>query len=106
MRPFIPSLERIHNPSPQDRANIFNAMDETNPEILDDIDTVVDSFEGLKTCVVEKLCSRSVAIGYFSHSDARDIWRNSKTYIDDRRKNNGSYADGLEWFVLHDQESR
>ena len=87
----------------QTRADMVMSVVEAEAGLADNIDMVVDFYEGLATCVREGLCASDVAHRYFA-ADAREFWNNFEPYVATRRINNADFAVGLATFagVVHD----
>lgn len=104
LRPFLEQFAEFETgvaPASRDEM-VLTLIDEAGDGRLPDhIDTVVDFYEGLWTCVREEICSREVAFGYFT-TDARDFAQNFEPYFRRRQENNSAYAGGLERFALAD----
>jgi len=103
-RPYVAQfneLRQLGGVSPDMQYEIVKAIAETDEGhgLFDRIDTVVDFYEGLWTCVREHLCDQPVAEGYFASGEAAEFWNNFEPYILDRRANNPSFATGLEIFA-------
>ena len=101
VRRFLPTPTPFSNVSPADHQKILDTMLDADPSLADDLDTIVDFFEGLLLCVSEDICERSTAIGYFSSSETRLFRKNFKPYVEGRKRNNPQFAEGLDWFVKH-----
>ncbi|WP_309642760.1 hypothetical protein [Phenylobacterium sp.] len=99
LRTYADQFNRLQLSNEQQHAAVLNPILDLEPKLHADIDTVVDFFEGLRTCVRERVCSSEVALGYFGGAESRLFWRNFEPYINTRRENNPDYAKGLEWFV-------
>jgi ribosomal protein L17 len=97
---YDPLIER-GRASLQERRDLIRSSVEATPsqDIAGNVDRLVDFFEGLRTCVAEKVCDERVAVGYFSSAEAPELWNNFWPYAELRRKNNARYAAGLEWFA-------
>jgi hypothetical protein len=63
------------------------------------IDIVVDFYEGLSVCVRNEICDQTVAMAYFSGDESKNFKDYFGKYISDRRTNNHCYAEGLAWFA-------
>lgn len=71
--------------------------DDASGRLADSLDRQVDFYEGLRLCVGEGLCSKSVIEGYFCPERATVLWNDFRPYIEERRANNPDYARGLQW---------
>lgn len=104
LRPFLPQFAEIEGGvAPEDREDMVLTLVETGGEgrLPDHVDTVVDFYESLWTCVRESICSQEVAFGYFT-ADAHEFVQNFEPYLRRRQENNPAYAGGLERFALAD----
>jgi hypothetical protein len=103
LRPYLPNFAEIQNQGvrSQDRIDVISTLMTVAGEgsLPGHVDTVVDFYEGLWTCVREDVCSKEVALGYFGGADAADFRANFQPYIDQRRENNPTYARGLDRFA-------
>lgn len=103
LRPYVGQFQRLGEGgvSETEQAEIvLTLLDESEDGALAaNIDIMVDFYEGLWTCVRERLCDERVARGYFGAAAAPQFWRNFKPYIEDRRRNNETFAFGLEQFA-------
>ena len=111
IRPYIPQfreMEAAGGVTAEDRRQVvMTLVDEGgNGDMAGDIDTVVDFYEGLWTCVHEDLCAADVAYGYFGEGEAPEFWQNFLPYMQDRRENNPAYAVGLEHFATEPAPTR
>ncbi len=104
-RPYYDQFSEISGTgiSPEDRRDITLLLIEEDADgsFADAIETVADFYEGLRLCTEENLCSRSVTEGYFCPNRASTFWDNYSPYILDRRSNNPSFGDALEWCASH-----
>jgi hypothetical protein len=98
LRSYSNQFNRMRLSADQQRKILQTLFDE-DPKLYDRVDTIVDFFEGLRTCVKGRVCSENVAVGYFGGEESRQFWHNFLPYIKDRQSNNSDYARGIEWFV-------
>jgi hypothetical protein len=102
LRPYasdFAAMARRGGVSAADKKAIIQTLidDDSEGKLADAIDRQVDFYEGLRLCLSEDLCSKSVVTGYFCPGRAGVLWSDFKPYIDDRRTNNPDYASGLQW---------
>src|SRR5262249_7698488 len=108
LRPYIKQFEEIaaSGISEADRdAMVLTIVNESrgeaagNSTIADDIDLIVDYFEGLRACTSKGLCEKSVAREYFAASDIGVMFANFEPYFEERRANNPNFAGAMEEFA-------
>jgi len=101
LRPIIDELDDQGVTNVVDRQKRV-ALEAETPEgsgLVDAIDTLVDFFTGLRTCVDRELCSKPLSIAYFGGSASQIFHENFKAYFDIQRKKNPEYACDVTWFA-------
>lgn len=98
LRPFASQFAEMGSTvAPESRDQMISTLMEEagDGRLPDHVDTIVEFYEGLWTCIREQICSRDVSFGYFA-SDAREFVQNFDPYIRERKLNNPLYGRGLE----------
>lgn len=99
LRPHISAFEELDAAGvtrAQKQEMLTTILGAEDDHLFDRVDTVIDFYEGLATCVGERICDGQVADGYFGPSEAPGFWSNFEPYVMERRVNNPAFARGLE----------
>jgi hypothetical protein len=107
LRPYLGQFAKLTGEgglSAETRNEMVLSLFEQHATLAEDVDAIVDFYEGLDTCVRQSLCDQATAVRYFG-PEARQFYSNFEPYFRERNVSEPAFASSVARFARQERPS-